>query len=291
MTTPLPRNKPTELNTMIPFDALFPTVSFWVHNLDPVIVHLGGPLALRWYGMAYLAGFLVAWRILLRLSKRGELAVSPDDLSNWLIYLAVYGVFLGGRLGYVLFYAWTEFLRDPLLIVRIWEGGMSSHGGMIGVIGVCLWTARKKKIPFLNLTDALALTAPIGIFLGRIANFINGELWGRPTQVPWAVIFPQAGDTVPRHPSQLYEALGEGLLLFAALWLLRHRCTARRNGFLSAAFLLFYATARIVCELFREPDSPLVLGVLTRGQLFSLFMIPTGIVLLFVQRKQRLACP
>lgn len=266
-------------------------LAFWVHNLDPVIFHVGGPLALRWYGLAYLAGFLIGWRILLRLSKRGELALTPDDVTSWIVHLAVWGVFLGGRLGYVLFYAWADLPHDPLFVLRIWEGGMSSHGGMIGVILVALYTARKKKVPFFNLTDALALVAPIGIFFGRVANFINGELWGRPSQLPWAVIFPQAGDNVPRHPSQLYEALGEGLLLFTALWIMHRVSKPGRDGRLSAAFLLLYAAARILCELFREPDSPVWLGVLTKGQVLSLLMTPAGIAILLLQRKRSRACP
>jgi phosphatidylglycerol---prolipoprotein diacylglyceryl transferase len=262
-------------------------LSFWTNNLDPVIFHLWGPLAVRWYGMAYLAGFLGGYLLLLRLSKRGEFAVPPDELSSFIVHVAIYGVFLGGRLGYVLFYAGDTFIHDPLFLFRVWDGGMASHGGILGVILVTLWTARKKKISFWNLIDGLALVAPIGLFFGRIANFINGELWGRPTDVPWAVIFPQAGDPVPtpRHPSQLYEAFGEGLLLFAALWLIRRTTRGQHEGAISAAFLLIYAAARIAGECFREPDSTVYFGWLTKGQLYSGFMVIGAIAIIASKRQ------
>lgn len=264
-------------------------MEYWVHNLNPVVFHLWGPLAVRWYGLAYLAGFLGGYLILLRMSKRKEFAIPPDELSNFIVHVAIYGVFLGGRLGYVLFYSWDIFIHDPLFLFRVWEGGMASHGGIIGVILVTLWTAYKKKISFWNLTDGLALVAPIGLFFGRIANFINGELWGRPTDVPWAVIFPQAGDPVPtpRHPSQLYEALGEGLILFIALQLIRRSTWGKRDGVLSAAFLLIYAAARIAGECVREPDSTVYFGWLTKGQLYSSFMVLTSILILW---RKKLLC-
>jgi phosphatidylglycerol:prolipoprotein diacylglycerol transferase len=258
------------------------SLAFWTHTLNPVVFHLWGPLAVRWYGLAYLAGFLGGYLILLRLSRRGEFAVPPDELSNFIVHIAIYGVFLGGRLGYVLFYAWSTFIHDPLFLFRVWEGGMASHGGIIGVILVILWTARKKKTSFWNLTDGLALVAPVGLFFGRIANFINGELWGRPTDVPWAVIFPQAEDLapVPRHPSQLYEAFGEGLLLFTALWFIRRTAWGKRGGALSAAFLIIYAAARIASEFFREPDSTIYFGWLTKGQLYSAVMVAGAVVII-----------
>lgn len=264
-------------------------LSYWTHNLNPVIFPIAGPLAVRWYGMAYLLGFLGGWLILRHLSRRGEFAIPPDELSNFIVHIAVFGVFLGGRLGYVLFYAWDTFLNDPLFTFRVWEGGMASHGGMLGVMAVVFWTARKRKVSFWNLTDGLALAAPVGLFFGRLANFINGELWGRPTDVSWAVIFPQANDVVPvpRHPSQLYEAFGEGLLLFIALWLLRRTAWGKHEGVLSAAFLLLYAVARISTEFFREPDSTVYFGWLTKGQLYSSIMILAGIMIL-ATRKERL---
>lgn len=261
-------------------------LSYWTHNLNPVVFHLWGPLAVRWYGLAYLAGFLGGYLLLLRLSKRGKFPVPPDELSNFIVHVAIYGVFLGGRLGYVLFYAWDTFIHDPLFLFRVWEGGMASHGGILGVILVTLWTARKKKIPFWNLTDGLALAAPIGLFFGRIANFINGELWGRPTDAPWAVIFPDA-DSQPRHPSQLYEAFGEGFLLFTALWLIRRTAWGKREGSVSASFLIIYALARIAGEFFREPDSTVYFGWLTKGQLYSSFMILTAVIILW---RRKLLC-
>ncbi len=260
-------------------------LSYWTHNLDPVIFHIAGPMAVRWYGLAYLLGFLGAYLILRTLAKRNEFAVPAEELSGFMVNLAIFGVFIGGRLGYVFLYAWDTFVHDPLFALRVWEGGMASHGGMIGVLVVLLWTARKYKCRFLNLTDGLSLVAPIGLFFGRIANFINGELWGRPTQVAWAVIFPQAGDATPtpRHPSQLYEAFGEGLLLFITLWLIRR--WSKREGTVSALFLIIYAAARIFVEFFREPDSTVYLGWLTKGQLYSGFMILGGIAILLGKRR------
>jgi phosphatidylglycerol:prolipoprotein diacylglycerol transferase len=258
-----------------------PIFAFWVHNLDPVILQIWGPLAVRWYGLAYLLGFLGGYLLLLRMSRRGEFAVPPQELGNFIVYLAIYGVFLGGRLGYVLLYAWDTFIQDPLFLLRVWEGGMASHGGILGVILVVLCTVWKKKYNFWNITDGLALVAPIGLFCGRVANFVNGELWGRPTDVAWSVIFPQAEDPIPtpRHPSQIYEALGEGLFLFIALWLIRRTVWGKRNGSLSAAFLILYAAARIASECFREPDSTVYFGWLTKGQLYSAVMVVAAVVI------------
>jgi phosphatidylglycerol---prolipoprotein diacylglyceryl transferase len=261
------------------------SLAYWTHDLNPVLFHIWGPMAVRWYGLAYLFGLFGGFLILRRLSRRGEFAVPEKDLSNFIVHLAICGVFIGGRVGYVLLYAPGEFLKDPLFLLRVWEGGMASHGGIIGVILFLLWTARKKKVPFWNLTDGLALTAPVGLFCGRVANFINGELWGRPTDVPWAVIFPKI-DMQPRHPSQLYEAFGEGLLLFAALWLVRRTAWGRREGAVSACFLVIYALARIASEFFRTPDEgyELYLGWITKGQLFSGFMI-LGAAAVFLGKK------
>ncbi len=263
----------------------------WTHDLNPVLFHIWGPMAVRWYGIAYLLGFLGGYLILKRLAQRGEFAVPVEELSNFIVHLAIFGVFLGGRLGYVIFYAWDLFLEDPLFVFRVWEGGMASHGGILGVLTVCGWTAWKKKVSFWNLTDGLALVAPIGLFFGRIANFINGELWGRPTEVPWGVIFPQTGDAVPtaRHPSQLYEAFGEGLFLFIALWAVRKTAWGKREGNTSVLFLLIYAVARIASEFFRTPDEgyELYFGWLTKGQLYSSFMIIAALIIL---GRKKLLC-
>jgi phosphatidylglycerol:prolipoprotein diacylglycerol transferase len=274
--------------TPILHNSLTPILAYWTHDLNPVLFHIWGPMAVRWYGLAYLLGFLAAYLVLRSLSKRGELALPTEEISNFIVQIAIFGVFLGGRLGYVLLYAPGEFLQDPLFLFRVWEGGMASHGGMIGVISVILWTAWKKKISFWNLTDSLALVAPVGLFFGRVANFINGELWGRPTQVAWAVIFPQV-DMQPRHPSQLYEAFGEGLLLFAALQAARRTAWGKRDGSLSALFLLLYAAARIASEFFRTPDAgyELYFGWITKGQLFSGFMVAGSIAILVAKKLAR----
>lgn len=263
-------------------------LAYWTHDLNPIILHIWGPLAVRWYGLAYLFGFLGGYLILRHLSRRGEFAVPEKDLSNFIVHLAIFGVFIGGRVGYVLFYAPHELLNDPLFLIQVWKGGMASHGGIIGVILFVLWTAWKKKVSFWNLTDGLALVAPIGLFCGRIANFINGELWGRPTQVPWAVIFPQV-DTQPRHPSQIYEACGEGILLFTALWLIHATLWGKRNGAVSACFLFVYALARIASEFFRTPDEgyELYLGWITKGQLFSGIMLLGAIIIVVAKKLYR----
>ena len=266
-------------------------LSYWTHDLNPVLLHIWGPLAVRWYGIAYLLGFLGGYLILRRLAKRGEFAVPEEELSNFIVHLAIFGVFLGGRLGYVLLYARDLFFQDPMFAFRVWEGGMASHGGILGVLAVVGWYTWKKKYAFWNLTDGLALVAPIGLFFGRIANFINGELWGRPTQVAWGVIFPQAGDAIPtpRHPSQLYEAFGEGLLLFIALWAIRKTAWGKREGSVSVLFLLIYAIARIASEFFRTPDEgyELYLGWITKGQFFSAFMVLGAVIILW---RKKLLC-
>ena len=270
---------------------LLPTLAFWTHDLDPVIFQIWGPMALRWYGLAYLLGFIAAYVILLRMAKRDQFAIKPDDVSNFIVHLAIMGVFIGGRVGYALLYAWETVVHDPMFLFRVWEGGMASHGGIIGVVCVMLWYAWKKKVSFFNLSDGMAFIAPIGLFFGRIANFINGELWGRPTNVSWAVIFPQANDAIPtaRHPSQLYEAMGEGLLLFLALWLLRKTRIGKQEGATSAFFLILYAIARIGSEFFRTPDAgyELYLGWITKGQLYSAFMILAACIILL---RKKLPC-
>lgn len=276
--------------------SIIPTfLATWTHDLNPVLFHIWGPMAVRWYGIAYLLGFIGAYLILKRLARRGEFAIPEKELSNFIVHLAIFGVFLGGRLGYVLLYAPGEFLNNPLFLFRVWEGGMASHGGILGVLAVCGWYGRKKNVSFWNLTDGMALVAPLGIFFGRIANFINGELWGRPTDVPWAVIFPQANDATPtpRHPSQLYEAFGEGLLLFAALWLIRKTAWGKREGSVSAAFLFIYALARIASEFFRTPDEgyELYFGWMTKGQLFSGFMILAAVAIFAAKKLHRSGTP
>jgi phosphatidylglycerol:prolipoprotein diacylglycerol transferase len=256
-------------------------------DFDPVALQLG-PLAIRWYALAYIAGILLSWRLLRRLVIQApEVATTlqADDFVSW----ATLGVVLGGRLGYCLFYQPSLYLADPIGILRVWTGGMSFHGGMLGVVIALLWFCRHHRISVLGFGDRLAVCAPIGLGLGRIANFVNGELWGRPAPdwLPWSMVFPHGGP-VARHPSQIYQALLEGLLLFLVLFLLSRREAIRaRFGLLTGIFLIGYAVARITGELFREPDE--FLGFLwfgaTMGQLLSVPMLLAGLWLV-LRRKE-----
>lgn len=248
-------------------------------NIDPVAFALG-PIQIHWYALAYLVGFVGGWVYCARMLKRygTPSPVKPamlDDLLTWIIV----GVILGGRLGYVLFYNSILYLHNPLDIFKLWQGGMSFHGGFAGVlIAVALW-ARRNKLPFLAVTDVAAIAAPIGIFLGRIANFINGELYGRVTTSPLGVIFPNGGP-LPRHPSQLYEAVLEGLVLFIVLLVLALKRDAwARHGLLSGVFLIGYAFSRILVEFLREPDAHIgfLFNTFTMGQLLSLPLLIAGI--------------
>ena len=247
-------------------------------QFDPVIVQIG-PFGIRWYALAYIAGLVLGWRLLRRLVQQPPAvatAVQADDFLTW----ATLGVVLGGRLGYVLFYQPSVYLAHPLQIFAVWEGGMSFHGGALGVITAIVWFCRRNAIPLLGFADRVVVTVPIGLGLGRIANFINGELWGRPAPdwLPWAMIFPNGG-AIPRHPSQLYEALLEGLVLFLVMFALSRRETLRmRSGWLSGAFLIGYGIARITGEFFREPDVFLgyLIGGVTMGQLLCIPMLIAG---------------
>jgi phosphatidylglycerol---prolipoprotein diacylglyceryl transferase len=247
--------------------------------LDPVALQLG-PFAIRWYALAYILGIVLSWRLMRRLVVLApEVATQTqvDDFVSW----ATLGVVLGGRLGYCLFYQPSVYLADPLGILRVWTGGMSFHGGMLGVTIAILLFCRRNRMSILGFADRLAVCAPIGLGLGRVANFINGELWGRPAPdwLPWAMIFPRAG-AIPRHPSQIYQALMEGLILFLIMFFLSRRESIRaRFGILTGIFLIGYAVARITGELFREPDDFLgffAFGV-TMGQLLSIPMLLAGV--------------
>jgi len=252
--------------------------------IDPVAVAIG-PFAIRWYALAYIAGLLLGWRLLRRLMAAPPTVGSlqqADDFLTW----ATLGVILGGRLGYVLFYRPSFYFAHPLEILKVWSGGMSFHGGALGVIIAIIVFARLSRIPILALGDRVVPCVPIGLGLGRIANFINGELWGRVTDVPWAMVFPTGGP-LPRHPSQLYQATLEGLMLFLVLFLLARKESIRaRYGFISGAFLAGYGIARIIGEFFREPDS--FMGFLTfgatMGQLLSVPMVIVGAVLMLRAR-------
>lgn len=305
----------------------------YVHHLDPVLFHLG-KFALRWYGLAYLGGFLAGFLLLKHLAKRGLWVLKPEQAGDFIAAAALFGVFLGGRLGYVLFYqildparGWHTVAEDPLGIFKVWQGGMASHGGILGLILFTWFYSRRKKVSWTGLGDGLCVVAPVGLFFGRIANFINGELYGRVAQgVSWAMKFPlalndakapesarfadayQAASEVapglvnvpdrdvfesllaanrqlpevrqaiepylePRHPSQLYEAALEGLLLFAILWTVRVKFPKAPHGLLTGLFFGFYALFRIFAEQFREPDASwIVEGVVTKGQFLSFFM-------------------
>ena len=256
-------------------------------NIDPVAFELG-PLVVRWYALAYIVGLLLGWKYAVWLNRRPAGLVPQDALDDFLAW-AVIGIVLGGRIGYVLFYQPDYFLDYPLAIFEIWRGGMSFHGGLIGIILAMILFARKRGIALLALTDLVAAAGPIGLFLGRLANFVNGELFGRPADLPWAVIFP-GGGPLPRHPSQIYEAFLEGILLFLVLFLLASAWQARRwPGVISGAFLAGYGIARIIAEFFREPDPQLgfLWGGATMGQILSLPMVALGIAVIFyaLQRK------
>jgi phosphatidylglycerol:prolipoprotein diacylglycerol transferase len=307
-------------------------------RLDPVALDFPGPIDVRWYGLGYLAGFFVAYLVLRRLAERKFLRMEPDAAGD-LITALVLGVILGGRIGYILFYDFADFAANPARIIRIWEGGLSFHGGLLGVIVATWWFTRRHRIPFFNLGDGLALAVPFGIFFVRVANFINGELYGRPaaSDVPWAMRFPTdpaalralglegmgmrdrenalqaAYDSgaweaveaqVPlRHPSQLYEALTEGLLLGLILWAVyaftRRRGVRLPDGTFGGIFLVGYGLFRSFVELFRQPDAQFrgpddpvgtVLGPLTMGQTLSALMILGGLgILLWSWRRAQQA--
>ncbi len=248
--------------------------------ISPVIFSVG-PFSLRWYAMAYLAGILIAWILIKRNIAKYKLGITSEQLDD-IVFYATLGVILGGRLGYVLCYGNGYFWKNPFEIFAIWHGGMSFHGGIAGVTIGLYCFARKYKLPFLRITDLVALYVPIGIFFGRLANFVNGELWGRVTTVPWAVKFPEGG-YLPRHPSQLYEALSEGVLMFIILNFVWRKAYVRDHcGIISAMFLIIYTLSRMSMELFREPDQQIgfLTGGITMGQALSLPFLLIGLFVL-----------
>lgn len=257
-------------------------------EIDPVLFSLG-PIAIRWYALAYIAGLVLGWRYGLKLAAAPGSRIKPEAVDDFLLW-ATLGVVLGGRLGYVLFYKPDYYLSQPLEIFAVWHGGMSFHGGMTGVALSILLFAWKRGIDWRDLSDIAARCTPFGLFFGRIANFINGELWGRPADdsVPWAMVFPTGGP-VPRHPSQLYEALLEGLVLFVVLWLVARKVpAARRPGFLTGTFLVGYGVARIIAEFFREPDAFLgyLIAGATMGQLLSIPMVLVGLAIMWLAKPR-----
>jgi len=305
-------------------------LAYYLHDLDPIIFRVYDNIGPRWYGLAYVLAFICGYALLGWLAKRGYADLSVSRVGDFVTGCALFGVIIGGRLGYVFFYK-PEMLREPISILRVWEGGMSSHGGMIGLLFFTLYYARRHKLSWANLADNLGVPAPLGLFFGRCANFINGELYGRAANVAWAVQFPkelldhpaEADRAVaacaqidpslttpeaivsavhrqsqvkevlrtiltPRHPSQLYEAFFEGVILFAILWIVRTR-TRQPNGVLMGLFFICYAIFRIVIETFREPDATLIAGF-TRGQFFSFFLIAIGVAFV-VAAKMRPTFP
>ncbi len=255
--------------------------------IDPVLIEIG-PFAIRWYALAFIAGLLFAWRYVRAMAVQPPAAWSQQDVDDYLVW-AMLGVVLGGRLGYVLFYKFGYFADNPLAILQVWRGGMSFHGGLIGAAAAAYLFVRRRGIPALPVSDMLMTAAPIGLFLGRLANFINGELFGRVTDVPWAMVFP-GGGLAPRHPSQLYEAALEGVVLFALLYGLRRSAWVRRRpGLLTGVFLAGYAVARIVVELFRQPDAHIgyLLGGTTMGQWLSVPMLGLGLYFMLAARARQ----
>lgn len=247
-------------------------------NIDPVALEIG-PVVIRWYALSYMAGFLLGWQYCMKLARLdGGVRPSPEDMDDFLPW-AILGVILGGRLGYVLFYQFGYYLDNPLAALQVWNGGMSFHGGALGVILAMIIYAAVKKISFFRFSDIVVCAVPIGLFFGRVANFVNGELFGRASDVPWAMVFPMGGDEA-RHPSQLYEAVLEGAVLFLILGtLIRIEAVRSRPGILGGAFLAGYGFFRGLIEFFREPDAHLGLigEALSMGQILSLPMIIFGL--------------
>jgi phosphatidylglycerol:prolipoprotein diacylglycerol transferase len=301
-------------------------LAYYVHDLDPLIFRLWDNVGPRWYGLAYVLAFICSYFVYRVLAKRGYADLAVAKVGDFITGAALFGVIVGGRIGYVVFYK-PEMLREPLSILRVWEGGMSSHGGMVGLLAFTFYYAWRHKLSWTNLGDNLVVTAPIGLFFGRCANFINGELYGRATSAWWAMQFPKelteniseaeraivactkvdpslnssdaivaavrhqpqvkeilSGILTPRHPSQIYEAFFEGIVLFTILWFVRTRMR-QPNGVLTGLFFICYAIFRIVVENFREPDASLIAGF-TRGQFFSFFFAAIGLAFVIVAKMR-----
>jgi phosphatidylglycerol:prolipoprotein diacylglycerol transferase len=302
-------------------------LAFYVHHLSPFLIQFNEQLGIRWYGLAYIAGFIAALYLMKWLARKGYGALKENQVGDFVFYAAIFGVLVGGRLGYVLFYRPNMLTEDPLSIFRVWDGGMSSHGGILGLVIFSWVYARRHHLSWTGIGDNIVTAAPIGLFAGRLANFINGELFGRAASVPWAMQFPaelldhpdEASQAIqkavqidpslntvpaiidaarhsaplremlatvltPRHPSQLYEACLEGVVLFTCLFLIRLKFR-RPDGVTTGCFFILYPLMRIIGEFFREPDAPLT-GPFTRGQFLSLFMFLIGAVFLLSAWKK-----
>jgi phosphatidylglycerol:prolipoprotein diacylglycerol transferase len=271
-------------------ELLLPLAALPFPDIDPILIQIG-PLAVHWYGLGYVVGILFAWWYANRLVSDerlwgGPAPITREDIDDFLLWAAA-GVVLGGRIGYILFYDLARYIANPLDILAVWQGGMSFHGGLLGVTVAMILFARRRGFTPWSLFDVIAASVPVGFGLVRVTNFINSELWGRPTDVPWAFVFPNGGPE-PRHPSQLYEAALEGLALFVFLRILTHGALRlKRPGFVAGAFIAFYGAARILVEFFREPDAHigyLAGGWLTMGMVLSLPMVLVG---LFVALRSR----
>ena len=255
---------------------------YWVHNLDPKLVYLWGDVGVSYYGLAYVLAFVFAV-VMHRVCLRKKRSPFTREQEESVLYAAVLGVLLGARVGYVFLYALPEFFERPWFVLQVWQGGMSFHGGFVGMVIACWYVYLRTGVTMLQTSDFIAPLAPLGILLGRIANFINGELWGRVTDVWWAVIFPRSNNGLPvemiqpRHPSQLYEAALEGAVLLVYLQLRFWKSgAAQYPGKLTGEFMMFYAVFRIFCEFFREPDASLILGM-SRGTFYSVFIFVMGV--------------
>jgi phosphatidylglycerol---prolipoprotein diacylglyceryl transferase len=286
---------PTAVIPFPNFDPVLFTIPFGPYTIGWFTI---GPFPIRWYALAYIFGILLGWvygRAIIRNQRNwgGPAPLTLIDFDDFILWVTL-GIVIGGRSGYVLFYNLPHFIEHPWEIFEIWTGGMSFHGGFLGCVVAVMAFAHQRKIPILSLGDIVCAVAPIGLLFGRLANFINGELWGRYTDVPWAMVFPRAVPPIPRHPSQLYEAGLEGLVLFVVLGLMVRAGALRRPGLVLGAFAAFYAVARSFCELFREPDVQLgfLWGGMTMGMLLSSPLFVAGVLLIaFALRRRQPAYP
>jgi len=259
-------------------------------EIDPIAIHITESFGIRWYALAYLTGILAGWYYAIKLSDKYYKGQRPnrDDIDNVITWI-VLGIILGGRLGYVLFYNFSEYMSNPIEILFVWQGGMSFHGGLLGVITAIVLYARINKFAVFALGDVISAVVPIGLFFGRIANFINGELFGKITvNTPWAIIFPYGGD-IPRHPSQIYEALLEGVLMFSVLFFMMQKENIRKyNGIITGTFIAGYGICRFIVEFFREPDFNIgyIMDIVTMGQILSTPMILIGLYIAYYAKRQ-----